>query len=211
MRGQISQEYEGISRRILKRKLLDALAASHDFEVPPSLVDAEFEAIWKQFEEAKARGEPDPADADRDEEEIKAEYRLISVRRVRLGLLLAHVGEANNIVVQQDEVNRAVAEQARRFPEQERKIIEYYQSDPQALAQIKAPLFEEKVVDFICEMADVSEREVSSQELMQGEDAEAGEGATEAADGNAKKSQKKKPKAVRAKRKQARKPPQSEG
>lgn len=211
MRNQVSQEYEGISRRILKRKLLDALAASHDFEVPPSLVDAEFEAIWKQFEEAKERGEPDPADADRDEEEIKAEYRVISERRVRLGLLLAQVGEGNNIIVQQDEVNRALAEQARRFPGQERKIIEYYQNDPQALAQIKAPLFEEKVVDFICEMAEVSEREVSSQELIQGEDVEANESAAEAADERPKKSTKKKPRTTRAKGKQVRKPAPSEG
>lgn len=175
VRQQIERDYAGLTRTRLKRGLLDALASSHDFPVPPGLVETEFANIWKQVEQErerqKAAGEtPEPA---KPEDEEKAEYRVIAERRVRLGLLLAEVGQRNNVTVSQDEVNRAMAEQARRFPGQERQLFEYFQKDPQAQAALRAPILEEKVCDFILEMAEVSERKVPVEELMRDPDEEA--------------------------------------
>jgi len=175
VRQQIEREYAGVSRTRLKRGLLDALASSHDFPVPPGLVETEFQNIWKQVEQERERqktaGEtPEPA---KPEDEEKAEYRAIAERRVRLGLLLAEVGQRNNVSVSQDEVNRAMAEQARRFPGQERQVFEYFQKEPQAQAALRAPILEEKVCDFILEMAEVSERKVAVEELLRDPDEEA--------------------------------------
>jgi trigger factor len=166
---QMQQEHAGHTRGRLKRSLLDALAGAYDFSVPTGMVDLEFEQIWNQLtQEAGERGVA--ATAGKPEEELRAEYRKIAERRVRLGLLLAEVGRRNNIEVQPDEVTRAMVEQARRFPGQERKVIEYFQKTPEALAQLRAPLFEDKVVDFIVEMAAVDERKVSLEELMRDPD-----------------------------------------
>ena len=155
VREQSEKEYSDLSRAKLKRVLLDALAENHDFEVPPSLVDGEFEQIWNQVE-----------DMDKPEEESRAEFRDIAIRRVRLGLLLSEVGQRNNLTVNQDEVNRAMAEQAQRFPGQEQQIFEFYQSNPEMRAQLEAPIMEDKVVDFIVEMAQISESKVSIEELL---------------------------------------------
>lgn len=166
VREQSEKDFATISRTKLKRVLLDALAEGHDFEVPPSLVDGEFEQIWNQVVEDLKRQDKTVADLDKSEEEAKAEYRDIAVRRVRLGLLLSKVGQDNNLTVNQDEVNRVMAEQAQNFPGQEQQIFEFYQSNPEMRAQLEAPIMEDKVVDFIIEMAQVNETKVSVEELM---------------------------------------------
>ena len=166
VREQSEKDFATISRTKLKRVLLDALAEGHDFEVPPSLVDGEFEQIWNQVVEDLKRQDKTVADLDKSEEEAKAEYRDIAVRRVRLGLLLSKVGQDNNLTVNQDEVNRVMAEQVQNFPGQEQQIFEFYQSNPEMRAQLEAPIMEDKVVDFIIEMAQVNEAKVSVEELM---------------------------------------------
>jgi len=130
------------------------------------MVDIEFDQIWKSIEEARKRGDNDPTISGKSEEEIKKEFREIAERRVRLGLLLSEVGRLNNIEVTQEEVNRALIEEARRYPGQERKVVDFYRNHPEALAQLRAPLFEDKVVDFIVEMAKVTEKPISSAELL---------------------------------------------
>jgi len=174
---QLGSDYDGFSRNLMKRALLDRLAETHDFDVPPGMVDMEFEQIWSQVELQRTQAAKDGVedeDADKPEDELKEEYREIAARRIRLGLLLSDIGQTNNIEVQQDEVNRAMAEQARQYPGQERQIVEYYQSNQDAMSQLRAPIFEDKVVDFILEMAKITERVVSVEELTKApEEAEA--------------------------------------
>ncbi len=165
IRQRIGNEYSGVARSRLKRQLLDALAERHQFEVPPGLVEAEFSAIWAQIESDKSRGRLDPEDAGKSDDQLKQEYRDIAIRRVKLGLLLSEVGRLNNIQVSNDELSRAIVNEARRHPGSERQVIEYYQKTPQALVQLRAPLYEDKVVDFILELATVNERKVSPEEL----------------------------------------------
>jgi len=172
VREQTEREFGEVTRARLKRGLLDVLADQHSFEVPPGMVDMEFEQIWEQVTRDLERQEKTVADLDKPEDEAKAEYRGIAERRVRLGLLLSEVGRRNNLEVSQDEVNRAIAEQASRFPGQERQVFEFYQNNPEMRAQLQAPLMEDKVVDFIVEMADVSDRKVSVDELMRDPDEE---------------------------------------
>jgi trigger factor len=167
---QIGKEFGRATRSRVKRQLLDKLAEKHSFAVPQGMVDIEFEQIWKSIEEARKRGDDDPTIKDKSDDELKKDFSGIAERRVRLGLLLSEVGRVNNIQVSEDEVNRALIEEARRFPGQERKIIEYYRSQPEALAQLRAPLFEDKVVDFILEMANVTEKSVTPDELMRDDD-----------------------------------------
>ncbi|MCG8690731.1 MAG: trigger factor, partial [Minwuiales bacterium] len=177
VRGQLEQELTGMTRMRLKRSLLDALADNHDFEVPPGMVDSEFQQIVGQLraqqgdEDHDHDHEHDQGKVDATEEE-KSEYMPIAERRVRLGLLLAEVGRRNNIDVNADEVNRAIMEQARRFPGQERQVMEFYTKTPEAMAQIRAPLFEDKVVDYILEMANLTDRTVSAEELARDPDDE---------------------------------------
>ena len=176
VREQSEKEYADLSRAKLKRVLLDALAENHDFEVPPSLVEGEFEQIWNQVVEDLKRQDKTVEDMEKPEEESRAEFREIAVRRVRLGLLLSEVGQRNNLTVNQDEVNRAMAEQAQRFAGQEQQIFEFYQSNPEMRAQLEAPIMEDKVVDFIVEMAQVSESKVSIEELLADPDGDEAEG-----------------------------------
>ena len=177
VRGQLEQELTGMTRMRLKRTLLDALADNHDFEVPPGMVDSEFQQIVGQLR-AQQGDEGHDHDHEHDQgkvdatEEEKSEYMPIAERRVRLGLLLAEVGRRNNIDVNADEVNRAIMEQARRFPGQERQVMEFYTKTPEAMAQIRAPLFEDKVVDYILEMANLTDRTVSAEELARDPDDE---------------------------------------
>lgn len=181
VREQIEREYNAVSRQRLKRTLLDHLAATNDFAVPPGMVDLEFESIWKQFEEARSEHREAVAeDAGKSDEQLKAEYRAIAERRVRLGLLLSEVGTKNAISVTQEELNRALGEEARRHRGREKEVVEFYRNNPEALANLRAPLFEDKIVDFILEMADVSERAVSVEELLHGDedDAEAKDAVT---------------------------------
>ncbi len=189
IRDQIGSEYEQISKGRLKRVLLDKLADMSDFEVPPSLLDGDFEGIWKQVEEAKEKDQLDEDDNGLSDDELRDRYRDIAMRRVRLGLLLSEIGRQNELTVNQDDLNRAMAEQARRFPGQEAQVMQFYQQNPQAMQELQAPIFEEKVVDYIIELAKVTERSVTSEELLADPD-----GGDDAASG-AKKAKKAKKKA----------------
>lgn len=164
---QLKQELNHASRMKLKRELLDALEAAHDFELPPSLVEREFEGIWKQVTEGLEREGKTFADEGKTEEEAREEYRKIAERRVRLGLVVGEIGDKNKIEVSQDELRAALVEQARRFPGQEKQVYEYFQKTPGALQEIRAPIFEEKVIDFVLELAKPAERTVSRKELME--------------------------------------------
>ncbi len=169
-----------MSREKLKRKLLDVLENEHEFEVPPGMVDAEFNSIWGQVEETRRQQEAGETGVEEDTEdkeeksddELKEEYRQISTRRVQLGLLLTEVGNSNNVEVSAEEINRALMTEAQKYPGREKEFIEMYRNSPEAMASIRAPIFEEKVVDFILELANVKEREVSIEELMQMPDAD---------------------------------------
>ncbi len=166
MSEQLEQQYANVTRAKMKRQVLDSLEATHSFDLPPSMVDAEFDAIWQQLEQAKEKGQLDEDDVGKSDEELKDQYRTIAERRVRLGLVISAIGEANKLEVTQEEVNRAIMEEARRHPGQEQQVIDLFRNNAQARANIQAPVFEDKVVDFIVEMADVTERSVSSQDLL---------------------------------------------
>ena len=224
---QMQRDYDAASRLRLKRVLLDRLAASYDFAVPPGMVELEFDSIWRQYQAEKEReraaqsetadgaavqaaavepsgeeaqaaaasgdeidpvqaaaasgdeidpvqgaaGEtaadpPQAAGASDSEEAVKAEYRRLAERRVRLGLLLAEVGRSNNITVTQDEMNQAITREARRHPGYERQVLDFYRQNPEAVANLRAPIFEDKVIDFIVELAKVEERKITPQELL---------------------------------------------
>ncbi|MGH1397747.1 MAG: trigger factor [Alphaproteobacteria bacterium] len=161
VREQLEKEYEGQSRLAVKKDLLDFLDDKHDFEIPSSMLDQEYENVIAQIEhERKTQGE----DAEVSDEE-KAEYKTISERRVRLGLVLAEIGNQQNIQVGDAELQQAVIREAQKFPGQEREVFEYYSKNQNALESLRAPVFEEKVVDYILELADVSEKEISAEEL----------------------------------------------
>ncbi len=166
IRGSLTRQYEQMARTRLKRTLLDRLAEMHRFDVPPGMVEAEFQAIWTKLQEEIKQGRA-LDEASRPTEEVQAEYRSIAERRVRLGLLLSEIGRRNNIEVSNAELSRAVAEQARRFPGQAQKILEYYQSNRDAVQQLQAPILEDKVVDFVLELADVTEKPVTTSELSE--------------------------------------------
>lgn len=170
IKDRIGQDYAGISRSKVKRTLLDKLADTHSFEVPAGMVEIEFETIWKRLQEELKRGGPGAEEAGKSEDELKAEYRGIAERRVRLGLLLSEVGRRNNIQVTQDELNRALITEAQRYPGQEREVFEFFRSNPRAIDNLRAPLFEDKVIDFILELAKVNEKTVSVEELVRDPD-----------------------------------------
>lgn len=174
LRGQIEQETAGLTRTAMKRALLDQLAAGHSFDVPPSMVDAEFEQIWAQLTH-EAGHEEDPEAALKEIEAEKDDYRKIAERRVRLGLLLSEIGQANGVEVSQQEMQMLMAQAAQQYrPEDRQRFYEYVQQDPLAAAQIRAPLYEDKVVDFLFDKAEVSEREVTRDELQAAIEAEEG-------------------------------------
>lgn len=172
VRDRIKSEYANVSRLRVKRQLLDKLAEGHSFEVPPGMVDIEFNGIWERLQEELKNGTAGE-DTGKPEEELKTEYRGIAERRVRLGLLLSEVGRRNNIQVSQDELNRALIAEARRFPGQERQVFDFFKQNQQALENLRAPIFEDKVVDFILDQAKVNEKPVSVDELMKDPDEEA--------------------------------------
>jgi trigger factor len=169
IREQMISDYDRLGRQKLKRDLLDKLAETHDFTVPAGMVEIEFNTIWKQFEEererAKAAGTYQAELAD-DEEKTKAEYRSIAERRVRLGLLLAEIGKDANIQVTQDEVNRAIMAQARQYRGQEKAIIDFYKGNPDALQALRAPLYEDKVVDHIFEKVTLTDKLLPPKEFI---------------------------------------------
>jgi trigger factor len=164
--AQIQRELDQASRMKLKRELLDALEKAHDFELPPTLVEREFEAIWKQVTDGLARENKSFSDEGKTEDEAKAEYRAIAERRVRLGLVVGEIGDKNKIEVTQDELRRALMEQARQFPGQEKNVYEYFEKTPGAIQELRAPIFEDKVIDFVLELVKPAEKKVSRQELF---------------------------------------------
>ncbi len=166
VRDRISRDFKHVSRTKAKRSLLDALDGELKFQAPASLVEQEFDTVWKAVNNDLANRKITWADEDTTEEEAKAEYQRIADRRVRLGLAIAELGEKNNIQVSEDEITRAIVEQARQYPGQEQQVWDMFRKNPQALAGIRAPLFEDKVIDFILELADVSEKKVSRDELL---------------------------------------------
>lgn len=166
VREQIAEEYGQAARSSLKRRVLDALAATHSFDVPPGMVDLEFDAIWQQIEQDKQAGQLDPEDQGKSDEELKSEYRAIAERRVRLGLLLSEVGRQQSIDVTPDELNQAVMNEVRRYPGQEQQVIEYFRNNPSAVANVRAPLFEQKVIDWIVEQAKVTDKAVTQEEFL---------------------------------------------
>ena len=178
VRERLATEYRDFARNRLKRLLLDKLAEGHDFPVPDGMVTAEFDAIWNQIEEDRKQGRLDPDDEAKDEDTLKAEYRTIAVRRVRLGLLISEVGRRNGIEVGQEEVNQALLREAQQHPGHEREVFEFFQKNPQAMANLRAPIFEDKVVDFIVDLAKVSERKVTPAELRKEMEAETGAAAS---------------------------------
>ena len=174
LRDRRQGEYRAAARLRLKRRILDKLAGEHDFAVPEGLVEHEFKEIWRQIEQDMEREGASWSDSGRDEDAERKEYREIAERRVRLGLVLSEIGKRNGIVVPQDELNRAVANRARAFPGKEREIFELFRSNPDMMNHLHAPLLEDKVIDFIVEMAEVSERAVSEAELLAAPEGDAG-------------------------------------
>ncbi len=165
LKGQIEQEHNGLTRTHMKRKLLDQLAEGHDFEVPPSMVEAEFNQIWSQVQH-EATHEADPEAAMAEMEGERDDYRKIAERRVRLGLLLSEIGQANGVEVSNQEMQRLLAQAAQQYPaEQRQQFMQYVQQEPMAAAQLRAPLYEDKVVDFLFEKAEITDREATREEL----------------------------------------------
>ena len=166
VKGRLQQEHAGLSRQRVKRQLLDKLDEMHKFALPPTLAEEEFKNVWNAVDsDLKAQGRSF-ADESTTEEKAREEYRGIAERRVRLGLVLAEIGERNKIAVTDEEVTRAIVERARQVPGREQEVWEFYQKNPGALASIRAPIIEEKVVDFLLELATVSEKQVSREELL---------------------------------------------
>ena len=169
-RERLAAEFAGATRQRVKRTLLDRLDESHRFEAPPSLIDEEFNLMWTSIKAEMESGGKTFADENTTEEAAKEEYRKIADRRVRLGLVLSEIGEKNKITVTDDEVSRAVIERARQMPGREKEVWDYYRNNTNALAQLRAPIYEDKVVDFILELANVTEKKVSREELYEDDD-----------------------------------------
>ena len=163
---QIQSEYTAASRDKAKRSLLDALDEAHDFELPPKMVESEFGQIWQQVQSELDAGRGDEEDKEKSEDELKSDYRAIAERRVRLGLVLAEIGQAADVAISENEVQQALIREAQNFPGQERQVIEFFQKNPNAMAQLRAPIYEDKVVDYILETAKVEDKSVNKDELL---------------------------------------------
>jgi trigger factor len=196
VKEQLKGDFARASRLHLKRRILDALDAEHTFALPPTMVEGEFDAIWRAVLAELEREGKKPEDEADSEDELKKEYHDIAERRVRLGLVLARLGEQNGITIAPDEINRAIAMRARQFPGQEQQVFQFYQSNPQAMAEIRAPIFEDKVVDFIAELAQVTEKQVDRETLFMDPD----EAAEKLGDKPAEKAEKSEKKAKKAKK-----------
>ena len=162
---QIQREYDGVSRMRIKRDLLDQLAKGAEFPVPPSMVEAEFNQIWTRVESDRKAGKGDEDDAGKDDDTLRAEYRTIAERRVRLGLLLSEIGRQNGVQVAPDELQRAMRAEAARYQGQESQVMEFFRKNPQATDSLRGPIFEDKTVDFILESATVETKVVTPEEL----------------------------------------------
>ena len=169
-RERLVAEFAGATRQRVKRALLDRLDDSHKFEAPPSLIEEEFNLMWNSIKAEMESSGKTFADEDTTEDAAKEEYQKIADRRVRLGLVLSEIGEKNKITVTDDEVSRAVIERARSMPGREKEVWDYYRNNANALAQLRAPIYEDKVVDFILELANVTEKKVSREDLFKEDD-----------------------------------------
>ncbi|MDB5413022.1 MAG: tig [Rubritepida sp.] len=163
----LQREYDGLSRMAIKRKLLDALAERASFAVPEGMVDNEFAQIWQRVEADMKAGKLDGDDTGKDEDTLKAEYRAIAERRIRLGLLLSEIGRTNNIQVSREELGNAMRAEVQRYPGQEKQVFDFFQKNPEALENLRSPIFEEKVVDFMLELAKVEDQDVTAEALAE--------------------------------------------
>ncbi|MBB5746115.1 trigger factor [Brevundimonas variabilis] len=166
LRNNLNQQYAGAARFKLKRALLDQLDTAHSFDLPPKMVDAEFDGIWTQVQADKEAGNLPPEDSAKSDDDLKAEYRKIAERRVRLGLVLAEIGRTNNVGVTDQELNNAIMAEARNYPGQEKAVLDFYRQNPNAAAQMRAPIYEEKVCDLIFGTAEVTDTPITKEELL---------------------------------------------
>jgi trigger factor len=174
VKGNLEEQYAGASRFKLKRALLDELDSKHDFPLPPKMVEAEFASIWGQVQQDKEAGSLPPEDADKSDEQLEKEYRKIAERRVRLGLVLAEIGRANNVQVTEQELAEAIRREAVKYGAQAQEVFNLLRQNANAQAQLRAPIFEDKVVDLIVSKAKVEEKQVSKDELLKEDDLPAG-------------------------------------
>jgi len=172
LRSNISREYEAAARRKTKRELLDVLDSQYDFELPPALVEQEFKGIWGEVMNGLQQAGKTFADEDTTEEAAREEYLGIAKRRIRLGLVLAEIGETAKVQVSDEEISQGVMERARQFPGQEKMVWDFYRQNPQALAEVRAPIFEDKVVDHILSLAKVTDKTVTAEVLLTDEDSD---------------------------------------
>lgn len=170
LKTQLEQQYKGASRFKMKRALLDVLDEKHSFDLPKRMLEAEFQGIWQQVQQDKAAGQLSDEDAGKSEDELKQEYMKIAERRVRLGLVLAEIGTRQNVQVTDQEVNQAIMAEARNYPGQERQVFDFYRQNPAAAAQIRAPIYEEKVCDLIFTLATVTDEPISKEDLLKEEE-----------------------------------------
>ena len=180
LKSNLEREYAGASRFKLKRALLDQLDTKHDFPLPPKMVEAEFNAIWQQVEQDKEAGTLPDEDKSKSDAKLQEEYRKIAERRVRLGLVLAEIGRANNVQVTDQELGEAMRQEAMKYGPQAQQVFDLFRQNPNAQAQLRAPIFEDKVVDLIVEKATVTDTKVSKDELMADDEMPEGYGDEEA-------------------------------
>jgi trigger factor len=171
VKDQIAAEHANASRSKAKRDLLDKLDAAHDFDLPPGMVNQEFEQIWQQLQREMDAGRVTDEEKSKPEDELRTEYRKIAERRVRLGLVLAEIGRVADVRITEQEVNQALIREARQYPGQEREVVQFFQRNPNAMAQLRAPIYEDKVVDHILAVATVEDQTVSRDDLFKDDDA----------------------------------------
>ena len=165
IKTRIKSDYENASKMKIKRQLLDVLDSEYKFESPVSLVDAEYKSIVEQYEQAKKYNQLDASEKEKSEDELLKEYKDIALRRVKLGLLLSEVGQDAKISIKPEDINAAIMNEAKKYPGQEKAVLDYYLKNKSAVEALKAPIFEEKIVDYIISKADVAEKTVSVEEL----------------------------------------------
>ena len=170
VKDQLKAEHDGASRAKAKRNLLDQLDEAHSFDLPPNMVEQEFNQIWQQLQAEMDAGRTADEDKDKSEDELKVEYRKIAERRVRLGLVLAEIGRVADVRISEQEVNQALVREARQYPGQEQQVVEFFRNNPGAMAQLRAPIYEDKVVDHILEVAEITEETVSREDLFKEDD-----------------------------------------
>ncbi|MEE2922287.1 MAG: trigger factor [Pseudomonadota bacterium] len=170
VKDQLKAEHDNASRAKAKRNLLDQLDEAHSFDLPPNMVEQEFGQIWQQLQAEMDAGRTADEDKDKSEDELKEEYRKIAERRVRLGLVLAEIGRVADVRISEQEVNQALIREARQYPGQETQVVEFFRKNPGAMAQLRAPIYEDKVVDHILDVAEITEETVSREDLFKEDD-----------------------------------------